>query len=287
MNIKEVLDFGTTVLKNAGVENPRLEAEILLSYFLDCDRIYFYAHPNVQVDMLQKEAYLKGLVRRCENEPMAYIFGKKEFMGMSFEVSPHVLIPRPDTEPMVEYLIQRLTDNYPKGAKIFDLCTGSGAIGIALKKFYPQGEITLGDISMEALAVAGANAKQLVEGKITLCQGDLFEALPKDNKFDVIVSNPPYIRRLDMKALAPDILNYEPHLALDGGASGLEFYERIIAEARDYLKTPGILALEIGDDQEVAVFDLLVKHGYVNIEKQHDLGGHVRCLVGECLEKKA
>ncbi|KNZ43590.1 peptide chain release factor N(5)-glutamine methyltransferase [Acetobacterium bakii] len=287
MDVKEILDFGTTILKKAGVENPRLEAEILLSYILDCDRVYFYAHPQEKVDQLQKEAYLKGLVRRCENEPMAYIFGKKEFMGMSFEVSPDVLIPRPDTEPMVEYLIQRLTNDYPKGAKIFDLCTGSGAIGIALKKFYPQGEIALGDISTEALRVAGANAKQLVKGAVTLYQGDLFAALPKDEKFDVIVSNPPYIKRMDMQALAPDILNYEPHLALDGGSSGLDFYERIIAEARDYLKTPGILALEIGDDQEVSVIDLLVKHGYANIEKHYDLGSHVRCLVGEHIEKKS
>ena len=285
MDVKGLLELGRVTLKKADIENPRLEAEILLSDIFDCDRIYFYAHPEEMVETSKQEAYFKALERRAQHEPVAYIIGQKEFMGMTFLVNSSVLIPRPDTESMVEYLIERLKSDYPNEARVFDLCTGSGAIGIAIKSFYPQGDITLGDISKDALAVARANAKQLVNGKITLVQGDLFEALTGDEKFDLIVSNPPYIKKVDMETLAPDILDYEPHLALYGGDSGLCFYERIIENAKDYLLTSGILALEIGDDQEDTVFDLLIKSGYDLVEKVFDLAGHVRCLVGELKEK--
>ncbi|MGV8907263.1 MAG: peptide chain release factor N(5)-glutamine methyltransferase [Acetobacterium sp.] len=285
MDLKGLVDLGRSALHKAGIEYPGLEAEILLSSILDCDRIAFYAHPENRVAPEKQEAYLSAIDRRCHYEPVAYIIGQKEFMGLNFMVNSSVLIPRPDTEPMVEYLIERLTADYPKGAKVFDLCTGSGAIGIAVKKYYPQGEITLGDISKDALLVAKVNARLLVQDEITLCQGDLFEALPENEKFDLIVSNPPYIKNADMAALSPDILNYEPHLALDGGTSGLDFYERIITEAGDYLSSTGILALEIGDDQEQGVFELLVKNGYTVVEKRSDLSGHVRCLVGKATEK--
>lgn len=286
MDVKGLLDLGSLTLQKAGVENPRLEAEVLLSNILDCDRIYFYAHPRELVEPTHREAYLKNIQRRSQHEPVAYILGQKEFMGMSFKVNSDVLIPRPDTEPMVEYLIGRLKTDYPKGAKVLDLCTGSGVIGISLKKYYALGEITLGDISKDALTVARINGKRLVDGDIALYQGDLFEAIPSDEKYDVIVSNPPYIKSEDMEVLPPDILDFEPHLALNGGDSGLDFYERIIADARNYLRIPGILALEIGYDQETLVFDLLIKHDYDSIEKHHDLGGHVRCLVGELKKRE-
>ncbi|HEY5537840.1 MAG TPA: peptide chain release factor N(5)-glutamine methyltransferase [Acetobacterium sp.] len=285
MDVRALLDLGRSRLHQVKIEYPGLEAEILLSHILKCDRITFYAHPEKMVDKDQEIVYLKAVERRCQNEPIAYIIGQKEFMGMNFIVNSSVLIPRPDTETMVEYLIERLKSDYPKGAKVFDLCTGSGAIGIAIKSFYPQGDITLGDISKDALSVATANGKQLVNGEITLVQGDLFESLTEDEKFDLIVSNPPYIRKVDMETLAPDILNYEPHLALDGGVSGLDFYECIVTKAKDYLLPAGILALEIGDDQGDSVFELLVNNGYVAVKKHYDLSGHVRCLVGELPEK--
>lgn len=286
MDVRSLLDLGRSALHKEKIEYPGLEAEILLSDVMKCDRITFYAHPEKTVDADQQRAYFKAVERRCQNEPIAYILGQKEFMGMEFMVNSNVLIPRPDTEPMVEYLIKRLQSDYPKGAKVFDLCTGSGAIGISIKKYYSQGDVSLGDISRSALLVAEANGNRLVEGALTFYQGDLFKALPKNEKFNVIVSNPPYIKKEDMDALAPDILNYEPHLALDGGVSGFDFYERIITEARDYLLKPGILALEIGDDQEERVFELLVNNGYVAVEKHYDLSGRVRCLVGEIIEKQ-
>jgi len=285
MDVKGLLALGRAALYKSGIEYPGLEAEILLNNILDCDRIVFYAHPEKSVVSEKQEAYLKAIERRCQYEPVAYIIGHKEFMGLDFLVNVSVLIPRPDTEPMVEYLLESLISDYPTGAKVFDLCTGSGAIGISIKRYFPQGEITLGDISKDALLVAKANGKLLVQGEITLCQGDLFEALPESEKFDLIVSNPPYIKNSDMEALSPDILNYEPHLALDGGASGLDFYERIITEASDYLSSTGTLALEIGDDQEDGVFELLIKNGYTAVEKKQDLSGHVRCLIGRSPEK--
>lgn len=281
MTIKEILDFGRQSLTRAGIEYPGLEAEILLSAILDHDRVYFYTHSQESVDLKRAETYRSAIERRCQLEPVAYILGKKEFMGLDFFVNGHVLIPRPDTEPMVEYLLEYLQVNYPKGAKILDLCTGSGAIGITIKNYFKQGIVSLSDFSAEALAVAKINASQLASGDLTLYEGDLFAALPQGETFDVIVSNPPYISQADMKLLARDIIEYEPHMALDGGESGLDFYQRIISEAHLFLEKNGLLALEIGDDQIDAVSDLLKNNGYEEIQTIRDLGGHMRCLTGK------
>lgn len=286
MTIKEILDFGRQSLTRAGIEYPGLEAEILLSAILDQDRVYFYTHSHELVDLKRAETYHSAIERRCQLEPVAYILGKKEFMGMDFFVNHHVLIPRPDTEPMVEYLLDYLQVNYPKGAKILDLCTGSGAIGIAIKNYFKQGEVSLSDFSAEALAVAKINASQLVSGDLTLYEGDLFAALPQGETFDVIVSNPPYISQGDMKQLARDIIEYEPHMALDGGESGLDFYRRIISEAHLHLRENGLLVLEIGDDQTDSVNDLLKNNRYEEIQTIRDLGGHLRCLTGKLSGRK-
>lgn len=280
MTIREALETGRQALSQAGIENPGLEAEILLSGILKKDRIYFYAHPQDSLEEKITAAYDDAIKRRCQLEPVAYILGNKEFMGLTFYVCEDVLIPRPDTEPMVEVLIDYLKGHYPDGADILDLCTGSGAIGIALKKYFPESRVSLSDYSPKALAVAKTNAETLVGGEITLYEGDLFGALPETARFDVIVSNPPYIRKSDMTRLMADILNFEPHLALDGGESGLDFYERICREAHRYLRDGGLLALEIGDDQKEAVTGLLTENGYREIKAVKDLGGHTRCLMG-------
>jgi release factor glutamine methyltransferase len=281
MTIREALEQGRQALVQAEIENPGLEAEILLSGILKKDRIYFYAHPLESLDEGSNKAFDEAVKRRCQREPVAYILGNKEFMGMDFFVCEDVLIPRPDTEPMVEVLIDYLKEHYPQGAKILDLCTGSGAIGIALKKYFPQGQVSLSDYSKKALAVAKINAEKLVNSDITFYEGDLFTAIPPGEKFDVIVSNPPYIKASDMNNLAADIIHYEPHLALDGGETGLDFYEQICREAHRYLLDSGLLALEIGDDQRDAVTGLLVDNGFEGIQEVPDLGGHIRCLMGK------
>ena len=281
MTIKEILDFGRQTLTQAGIEYPGLEAEILLSRILDQDRVYFYTHSQEVVDLERIETYRSAIKRRCQLEPVAYILGKKEFMGMDFFINGDVLIPRPDTEPMVEYLLEYLQVNYPEGAKVLDLCTGSGAIGISIKKYFKPGIVSLSDFSEAALTVARINAGQLVKGDLSLYQGDLFAAIPQGETFDVIVSNPPYIRRAEMSGLARDIFEYEPHLALDGGESGLDFYRRIIAEAYLFLENDGLLALEIGDDQAADVIELLTHDGYQEIQTITDLSGQIRCLTGK------
>lgn len=286
MTIKEILDFGRLTLAQAGIEYPGLEAEILLSRILDQDRVYFYTHSQEVVDLERIETYRSAIKRRCQLEPVAYILEKKEFMGMDFFVNDDVLIPRPDTEPMVEYLLEYLQVNYPEGAKVLDLCTGSGAIGISIKKYFKPAIVSLSDFSEAALAVAKINAAQLVKGDLSLYQGDLFAAIPQGETFDVIVSNPPYIRRAEMSGLARDIIEYEPHLALDGGESGLDFYRRIIAEAYLFLENDGLLALEIGDDQAADVIELLTHDGYQEIQTVTDLSGQIRCLTGKLSKLK-
>ena len=281
MTIKEILDFGRQTLTQAGIEYPGLEAEILLSSILAKDRVYFYTHSQDAVDLKRAETYRSAIKRRCQSEPVAYILGKKEFMGMDFFVNGDVLIPRPDTEPMVEYLLEYLQVNYPEGAKVLDLCTGSGAIGISIKKYFKPGIVSLSDFSEAALAVARINAGQLVNGELSLYQGDLFAAIPQGETFDVIVSNPPYISRVEMSGLARDIIEYEPHMALDGGESGLDFYRRIIAEAHLFLRKDGLLALEIGDDQAADVTQLLTDDGFQEIQTITDLSGRIRCLTGK------
>jgi release factor glutamine methyltransferase len=281
MTIKEILDFGRQTLTQAGIEYPGLEAEILLSSILAKDRVYFYTHSQDAVDLKRAETYRSAIKRRCQSEPVAYILGKKEFMGMDFFVNGDVLIPRPDTEPMVEYLLEYLQVNYPEGAKVLDLCTGSGAIGISIKKYFKPGIVSLSDFSEAALAVARINAGQLVNGELSLYQGDLFAAIPQGETFDVIVSNPPYISRAEMSGLARDIIEYEPHMALDGGESGLDFYRRIIAEAHLFLRKDGLLALEIGDDQAADVTQLLTDDGFQEIQTITDLSGRIRCLTGK------
>ncbi|AFA48091.1 peptide chain release factor N(5)-glutamine methyltransferase [Acetobacterium woodii] len=286
MTIREILDYGRKLLSQAQIEYPGLEAEILLSGILNKDRVYFYTHHQELLDAISEEHYRQAIKRRSQLEPVAYILGKKEFMGLDFLVNRQVLIPRPDTEPMVEYLIEYLQANFPDGAKILDLCTGSGAIGISIKHFYQKGQVALSDLSEAALTVARENANRLVNGDLSLYQGDLLAALPQGETFTVIVSNPPYIRQSEMKQLAPDIIAYEPHLALDGGESGLDFYRRIIREAPLFLKKNGLLALEVGDEQADAVAALLDRQGYHEIKKIMDLGGHVRCLTGKFTKTK-
>jgi len=281
MTIKEILDFGRQALAQAGIEHPGFEAEILLSRILDTDRVYFYTHSQEAVDLKREAHYRSAIKRRCQSEPVAYIQEKKEFMGMEFFVNRDVLIPRPDTEPMVEYLLKYLQLNYPKGAKILDLCTGSGAIGISIKKYFKQADVSLSDISEAALAVAQTNANQLANGDLTLYHGDLFAAIPQGETFQVIVSNPPYISRAEMDRLDRGILDYEPHMALDGGESGLDFYRRIISGAHLFLEKDGLLALEIGDHQADDVTDLLKNNGYREIQTIMDLSGQIRCLTGK------
>ncbi|WKY43435.1 peptide chain release factor N(5)-glutamine methyltransferase [Eubacteriaceae bacterium ES2] len=281
MTIGELLREARQILLAAGIENCGFEAELLASQIFKRDRVFFYTHGDDSVAEALKEAYLVMVERRAAHEPVAYILAHKEFMGLNFLVNADVLIPRPDTEAMVEELISWLKNVNPRGKKVLDLCTGSGAIGIVLKYFYPEIEMTLSDYSEKALQIAGENANVLVNGRVDLMHSDLFEKFSPNAVFDLIVSNPPYIPSGEIPKLAQDIYEYEPTMALDGGATGLDFYRRIAAEAKSYLKSGGMLALEIGDHQEDDVIELLKQNGFLQIQKIADLTGLVRAITAK------
>ncbi len=280
MKIKDLLLQGRTILATAAIENPGLEAELMLAHLLKKDRIFLYSHDGEELSDQTITNFLPMIARRAGHEPLAYILGFKEFMGLEFVVSDQVLIPRPDTECLVEFLIDYLKKSSPDGARVLDLCTGSGAIGIALKFYHPAIELLMSDTSKEALRIAQENGQKHLQNDFSLVQSDLFEKIVKTPKFDLIVSNPPYIPSQVIKSLQAEILNYEPHLALDGGQTGLLFYQRIIDQARDYLCAGGLLALEIGDGQEVAVTELFKQRGFEKIQILKDLAGLSRSVLG-------
>ncbi|MGD9473422.1 MAG: peptide chain release factor N(5)-glutamine methyltransferase [Eubacteriaceae bacterium] len=281
MTIGELLKEARQILLAAGIENCGFEAELLAAQTFNKDRVFFYTHGDEPVTDRQKTVFLTMVKRRAAHEPAAYILGQKEFMGLNFFVDANVLIPRPDTEAMVEVLISQLKKTDHRGKKVLDLCTGSGAIGIALKYFCPEVEMTLSDYSPKALQVAKKNADLLVAGDVNLMHSDLFVQFPATAAFDLIVSNPPYIPSGEIPKLAQDICEYEPTMALDGGATGLDFYRRIAAQAKGFLKDGGLLALEIGDHQENVVIELLKQNGFSRIEKIADLTGLVRAITAK------
>ncbi|MGL6292224.1 peptide chain release factor N(5)-glutamine methyltransferase, partial [Eubacterium aggregans] len=246
MTITDALKKAVYQFNEANIPQPRLEAEILLDAILGCGRVYFYSHPDHSLTQKDVEEYEALIKRRCAHEPTAYILGKKEFMGLDFIVSPAVLIPRPDTETVVNAALAQIPGNW-RGIRVLDLCTGSGAIGLSIKKFRSEAEVVLADISPGALATATENANALGL-KAELVQSDLFADL-QDRRFHLIVSNPPYIPRDLVLGLELDVQGFEPHLALDGGYDGFELYNRIIQGAPDHLVDGGRLLFEAGDGQ--------------------------------------
>lgn len=277
MSVHEAIIWGTGELKKSGIETPRLDAELLLSYVLRCERAHLIVinkNELSQDDLIQYQSLIE---RRKRGIPVAYIIGYKEFMGLKFMVNENVLIPRPDTEILVEVLIEELKDI--KAPRILDIGTGSGCIGISLARFVPDSVVYATDISCEALNVARVNAyAQGVQDRIFFYQGDIYGALPFEcgAYFDVIVSNPPYIPSEEIKGLSREVRN-EPFLALDGGEDGLDFYRKIIEGSGRYLKRDGLLAFEVGYDQARKV-KLMMTGYFVNIIE--DLSGIERVLVG-------
>jgi release factor glutamine methyltransferase len=244
-------------------DQARRDAELLLLHALQIPRITLLAHPARELTAEQQAVYANKIRRRLNHEPIQYITGQQEFYGLLLKVTPAVLIPRPETELLVEAVLNRLPANQP--LKIVDIGTGSGAIAIALAFHLPHAEITALDISPEALAVAAANAREhSVAHRIHFLQSDLLSALDphephaKTNQgFDAIVSNPPYIPAADRAGLHPQVLDHEPAAALFAGHDGLDLYRRLIPQAHTALKPNGLLALEIGHGQRETIATLL------------------------------
>jgi protein-(glutamine-N5) methyltransferase, release factor-specific len=277
LKIFDAVNFGTKYLK-AHVSEPRLEAEGLLSFTLEVSKEYLLINRDKEITDDSFNKYMEFLDLRKSGMPYQYIVGKKHFMGLIFNVSPSVLIPRNDTEILVEEVLKRLKS----GDTVLDIGTGSGAIAVSIAK-YKDVKVYAVDISDEALEVAKGNAcENGVSDKVIFIKSDLFSSIPKDIKFDLIVSNPPYIRSNEINELQEEVKR-EPKIALDGGEDGLTFYRKIVKDSVNYIKFGGIIAFEVGFDQGWDVKDILVDGGYSDIEVVKDLQGIDRVILGKRL----
>ncbi len=277
MTIKETLNKGMIMLKSNHIDSPKLKARLLLQYILKKTRQYLIVYDNEQITKKQQWEYFVNIEKLSQGIPLQHITHLQEFMKMDFYVNENVLIPRPDTEILVEEVIK--IANKFENPKILDLCTGSGAIGISIAKYVKNSKIYATDVSEKALEVAKINAKNIgVEEKIEFIKSDLFENMGKI-KFDIIVSNPPYIKNGDIGYLSEEVQK-EPKLALEGGIDGLEFYRKIAKQAIDYLKLGSYLCLEIGYDQKIDVIEIIENENkYVDTYSKKDLYGNDRVII--------
>ena len=274
-----LLDWTAKFLAKKGSEFPRLDAEVLLAHALGCQRIDLYGirHGETAPEDVRR-AFRELVRRRVEGCPVAYLVGRKEFFSLALEVSPAVLIPRPDTELVVVECLN-LAKKMPE-PHILDIGTGSGNIAVAVARQLPRAQVTAVDLSPAALAVAARNAaRHGVAERIRFLVGDLFAPVPAGERFDFILSNPPYIAREDLDQLPVGVRDYEPRLALDGGPGGYAVFDRLVAGARDFLNPGGYLIVEIGAPQEGPARQRITAHGgYELAETVHDHSGHPRVL---------
>lgn len=275
MTIKETLTKGMIMLKSNNIESPKLKARLLLQYILKKSRQYLIVYDNEEVGKKEQWEYFVNIEKLTKGVPLQHITHTQEFMKMDFYVNENVLIPRPDTEILVEEVIQiaRTMDK----PRILDLCTGSGAIAISIAKYVPNAVVYAVDISEKALEVAMDNARRL-KANVKFIKSNLFKDL-KEMKFDIIVSNPPYIKKDDIQFLSDEVQK-EPEIALDGGYDGLDFYRKISRQAIEYLKFGSYLCFEIGFDQKIDVIDIIEKEEhYTGTYCKKDLYGNDRIIV--------
>ena len=279
MTIKELLNQAVIMLKNENIDAPKNKARMLLQATLKKSREYLMIYDNKEVENIDRDRYIKNVKRLILGEPLQYITGIQEFMKLNFLVTKDVLIPRPDTEILVEEVIRK-AENIPNPV-ILDLCTGSGAIAVSLAKYIKNVHICAVDISSKALEIAKKNAElNGVKNNIEFIESNLFDKI-KERKFDIIVSNPPYIETETIKTLSKDVQS-EPKIALDGGKDGLDFYRKIAESGSKYLNRQGYICLEIGYNQRIAVRQILEnKKRYVNINCIKDLCGNDRVITAQ------
>ena len=281
LTLKQLYKVGTVKLAEEGIEEFSLDAWYLLEYVTGVSKAMYFAEPERAVSEENADRYIDCIRQRAAHIPLQHITGEQEFMGYPFYVNEHVLIPRQDTETLVEEAIQVMR---PK-MKILDMCTGSGCIVLSIlkmciEKYYMTELQGIGaDVSEEALKVARENGRRLGV-PVTWIQSDLFAKIPEEEKYDVIVSNPPYIETAVIDTLQEEVRLHDPYIALDGKEDGLYFYRRIISEAGKYLKPQGKLMFEIGCDQAEAVEELMKNAGYEQITVKKDLAGLDRVVYG-------
>ena len=280
-NVMEIVKKGQTRLKKSKINTARLEAEMLASHVLKCKRHHLYLNKDLAMDEEMLMTYNRFIEDRCSGKPIQYIIGYREFMGLKFHVDENVLIPRNDTEVLVEETIRLL----PKDREILicDMGTGSGAIGISIVHYMKEARAVLVDRVKKTLDVAQINAiAHGVEDRVKLMESNLFSGLGKDHYgiFNAIVSNPPYIPTGEIDGLSIDVRNFEPRVALDGGLDGLNFYRKLSSIAHKFLRPDGFISLEVGYDQAQDVIDILKKEGkYSRLYSKHDLSGIERVVI--------
>lgn len=281
MVVKEMLEIGKRTLEGAGIYDAKVDAESLLCHMLKIDRHGLFMLWSKTMDDSQCDIFFELIDRRASRIPLQHIVGHQEFMGLTFKVAENVLIPRMDTEVLVQAVLDAEEALGGKKLSVLDLCSGSGAIGVSLAKLSKGMKVTCSDISDDAIALTKANAKEL-KANITVKQGNMFEPFAGKilkTKFDFIVSNPPYIESEVIPTLEREVTEHEPLLALDGGQDGLDFYRLIAEKAKTHLNKGGMLFLEIGHNQGQALTDILTEQGYSDVEVRKDFAGLDRVVI--------
>jgi release factor glutamine methyltransferase len=275
--IREVLNWTRGYFKGAGIIQPRLEAEILLAHALEVDRLHLYLSPDKPLTEDERSRFRGFVVRRKAGEPLQHLIGEVSFFGLTFKVRRDALIPRPETEELLDRTLKLVPREEP--CRCLDLGTGSGVIAVCLARYLPAAEVTAVDVSGEALALAAENAESNgVADRIRFVESDWFSAV--DGQFDLIVSNPPYVATEDLSSLAGEVKDHEPRVALDGGREGLERIRDLLAQAGEHLSTGGRVLLEIGHGQGDRIKRLMEEAGMGEVSIDCDLSGRERFAFG-------
>lgn len=284
----EAVNIAQLKFKNSGIKMARLEAEMLAAHVLKCERHHLYLNRELMMDSEQINIYYKMAEERSLGKPIQYIIGYREFMGLNFKVDKNVLIPRCDTEILVESALGRLPSD--REVLVADVGTGSGAIGVSIAHYMPKAKVFATDRDEGALGVARTNAKiHGVEDRVQFLKGDMFSAFGDQfiGMFDAVISNPPYIPTGEIDILSTDVSKYEPRAALDGGEDGLDFYKEISSKGHLFLKDDGFIALEVGYGQALPVSKILQNRGgYADICSIEDLSGIERVVIAYILNGK-
>ncbi len=276
--VRSLLTWAREWLGKKGVDNPRLDAELLLAHALGCDRMRLYIDIDRPLSADELAGFKNLIQRRAAREPVAYILGAKEFYGRPFEVGAGVFIPRPETELLVQLALEALPRGEP--VRVLDLCAGSGAVGVSIAAERPEALVDLVEISPAAAAVAEKNAQRHAPGRARVYRGDLYAALPERARYRAIITNPPYVPAKEGRQLAPEILDHEPHQSLFGGDDGLEVVRRAVAGVPEWLSPGGVFATEIDPSQGGRVAELFRAAGLSGVRVERDLAGLDRHVLG-------
>jgi release factor glutamine methyltransferase len=277
--IARVLKWAADDFRKRNNPSPRLDAELLLAHALESDRIRLVLDSGRELAETELGRYRELIRRRRSGEPIAYILGRREFYGLSFAVDRRALVPRPDTEPLVEVALERTRSRSMHGLAL-DLCTGTGCVAVAFAKARPTWRVTASDVALETAELAWENVRRLgVAFSVAVAVGDLYAPVA-GRRFDLVLANPPYVPSREIAELETDVRDFEPRLALDGGTDGLDLVRRVVEQAGAHLVPGGVLAVEIGHDQGARTSELFERAGFREVTLRRDYGGRERVVSG-------